>query len=179
MIVPLLFLALSPDPHSIELPFNCPDAAQEAAAYLLSHGIYISPDNSHLPNLTIAGDNAFVSGRRVKLRPWTDADGRKIDDDIVLRDFADKTSTKTRAGLWWLLRLAHYRPSGEMKFSPIGTGCAVEFQLLFGTDGAAVLGILPVSDEQWAYRSNGRLEREYLDAISAQLTKQDGHAPGN
>ena len=121
MIIPLLFLTLSPQSYSKELPFSCADIAREAAAYLSSHGTYIYSDNSHPPDLRIAGDNAVSSGRRVKLKPWTDANGRKIDDGSVLRNFADTTSTKTREGPWRLLRMAHYRPRGEMNFSEIGS----------------------------------------------------------
>ena len=144
-----------------------------------SHGTYAYTDDAHPPpNLMIAG-GAIESDHRAKLMPWTEASGRKIDDHRVLQTYADETSAKTRTGPAWLLRLAHYRPRGEMKFSPGGSGCMVEFQLYFETNGVAVLGILPVEDVQWAYRSNGRMEREYLDGISAELIKQKSHTPAD
>jgi hypothetical protein len=54
-------------------------------------------------------------------------------------------------------------------------GCKVDFHLYFEAFGANVIGIFPV-DSAWGYASNGRLEREYLDAISAEL---DQRTPGD
>jgi hypothetical protein len=95
----------------------------------------------------------------VKLKPWTDSNGRKIDDGRVLRGFGDTNSTKAREGPWRLLRMAHYRPRGEINFSEIGRACRVEFRLEFETSGAAALLIIPLMDGEWSYPSNGRMEK--------------------
>jgi len=58
-----------------------------------------------------------------------------------------------------------------MIFSVNEGGCNVGFALFFITDGVIVRGVLP-ADESWDYRSNGRLEREYLDGVTADLTQR-------
>jgi len=55
-------------------------------------------------------------------------------------------------------------------------GCAVDFHLVFGAWGANLPIILPM-DSQWGYASNGRLERGYLDGISAVLEQRKANPP--
>jgi hypothetical protein len=65
----------------------------------------------------------------------------------------------------------HYVPWGEIKLASSGGGCEVGVQLGFITSGANVIAILPV-DSSWQYQSNGRMERGYLDGISAALQQR-------
>jgi len=100
-----------------------------------------------------------------------DAHGDKVSDMRVYWNFSNKKSGEKLPLFVWRLRMNHYWPAGEMKLTPIGGRCNVELHLAFAAAGANVLGILPV-DSQWAIGSNGRMEREYLAGIVAELVRR-------
>jgi hypothetical protein len=104
-------------------------------------------------------------------RPWTDADGKLISDFQVYWSYAQRKGADRPPFGVWRLRLAHYRPDGKIESASEEGGCVVEFRLRFETSGANMVTILGV-DSIWGYASNGRLEREYLDGISAELSRR-------
>jgi len=111
-----------------------------------------------------------------KLKPWTDAQGNEITDFKVYWDYADRgTGEKLPLGIW-RLRLAHYQPGGEIKLASVAEGCKVDFRLAFSAWGVNVIAILPL-DSSWSYGSNGRLDREYLDGISAAQARRKPALP--
>lgn len=105
--------------------------------------------------------------------PWTDAHRREINDFKVYWNYSDRS---TGGGLpfgVWRLRLSHYVPWGEVKLAPSDEGCDATMQLYFQAWGANMVAILGV-DAEWSYKSNGRMEREYLDGISLALEQGKG-----
>jgi hypothetical protein len=153
--------------ESQHLAFECRDVAQAALGYLLTHGVMTFDE---VPFQVLS-----IIGRGGKLPPWADSHGNEMTDFRVYWQYADRgTGEKLPFGVW-RLRLSHYQPRGEMKLAPTEGGCDVNFRLAFRTDGANMITILGV-DSQWGYGSNGRMEREYLDGISAAL-RQGKSAP--
>lgn len=155
---------------------ECSDVAKKADLYFSEHGF-----NSYRQSqetLTLSRGSVMVSsidGNRQPI-PWTDAHGSAINDFRVYWNFADRrTGEKLPFGVWHL-RLSHYVPLGEMKLTPSSGGCDVSFLLRFRTDGANMFTILGV-DSMWSYESNGRLEREYMEAISATEQRKSASQP--
>ena len=160
LAVPVMIFAQKPEPvKPVPLPVDCRTVSTVASSYLERHGVR-AVGVSGVQGLTISGATG--------LKPWTDAAGNRVNDLKVYWTFSDKQSGDELPFLVWRMRLGHYWPEGEIKLSTIEGGCSVAFQLSFGASGANVLGILPV-DSQWSIGSNGRMEREYLDGISAEL----------
>jgi hypothetical protein len=157
--------------------FDCHEVAPVTSEYLSRHGIFVHGEGSH--DLRILGFDYEPLAPRKSVRDrkkWTDARGHEITDFKVYWTYADrKTGDKSVPGIW-RLRLAHYQPRGEIKLLSAGGRCSVEFDLFFETSGANVIGILPV-DSQWSYHSNGVMEREYLEGISAALTERKTGTP--
>jgi hypothetical protein len=148
-----------PEPRYFAI--ECGDFSEAASSYFRKHGI------AFLKSYSFEGFRVLTGGRE----PWTDAQGNRINDSTVYGTYADRESgEKLLAGMWHL-RLSHYTLQGELKPSPDERKCNVDFQLRFKTSGAQVIGILPV-DSSWSYASNGRLELEYLDGISAELNQR-------
>ena len=167
------FAQSSPHSESLHLAFACRDLAEIAEAYLSDHGI-LTDEKTSFQDISIVGRELkpvtagslreLTNGR--KLKQWTDAQGNEITDSKVSSTYADKgTGEKLPFGVR-RVRSAPYHPQGEIKLTSDDGGCKVDFRLAFSTWGANVIGILPV-DSSWAYDSNGRLEREYLDGIAA------------
>lgn len=159
------------------LEFDCREVAALTPEYLSRHGIFVHGEGSQ--DLRILGFDyePLAPGKSVRDRKkWTDAQGNEITDFKVYWTYADrKTGDKSVPGIW-RLRLAHYQPRGEIKLLSAGGSCSVEIDLFFETSGANVIGILPV-DSQWSYHSNGVMEREYLEGISAALTARKTGTP--
>ena len=104
-------------------------------------------------------------------RPWTDAQGNKINDFAVYWTYANRKDTQKIPFGVWHLRLGRYWLMGEMKLMPEAQdqgACNVDLKLNFEAGGANMVGFLGV-DPEWSYGSNGRMERQYLDGISAEL----------
>jgi hypothetical protein len=105
------------------------------------------------------------------MKTWTDIRGERITDSKVYWHYANRSDTeKTPFGVW-RLRLEHYRVRGEMKLMEREETCNLDFKLHFVAGGANMVGILGV-DSQWTYGSNGRMEQEYLQGISAELERR-------
>ena len=141
---------------------GCSELTERASAYLKEHGLMIFP--SPHPEEAMVG--------RYGTKPWTDAAGNTMSDFRVYWTYAQRKGADRPPFGVWRLRLAHYRPGGKMKTVSDEGGCAVEFQLNFETSGANMVAILGV-DSMWGYASNGRLEREYLDGISAEHSHRE------
>jgi hypothetical protein len=108
------------------------------------------------------------------LKPWTSAQGNKISDFAVYWTYANRKDTKKMPFGVWHLRLGRYWLMGELKLMPDDQdqgACNVDFKLNFEAGGANMVGFLGV-DSQWSYGSNGRMEREYLDGIAADLDRR-------
>lgn len=168
----LMMLSIPPAVSHAELPaktvhmaFTCREVSAIASAYLIQHGLYAVGKRE--------GNGLSIMGRASA--PWTDAQGRKINDFRIYWLFSDKKSDDKLPFPLWHVRLSHYRPAGEMKAVDGDSGCDVVFNLSFQTDGANVIGVLPV-DSRWDLGSNGRMEREYMGGITAELVRH-GSAP--
>jgi len=163
--------------------FECRDVAERAEAYLSEHGI-ATYEKTSFQNISIIGRESgpITAGsldRRGgrKLRPWTNVQGNDVTDSAVHWAYADReTGDKLPLGMW-RIRLAHYQPWGEIKLAPEEVGCKVDFKLSFESWSANVIAILPLDDISWAYASNGRMEREYPDGISAALEQRKAVPP--
>jgi hypothetical protein len=143
-------------------------------------GIFTEEKTGSQSIAVVGGESELIlgGGGRQKLRPWTDVKGSDITDFAVYSTYADREAgEKLPLGLW-RIRLAHYQPRGEIRLTFVEGGCDVDFLLSFETWGANVVAILP-ADSHWVYDSNGRMEREYLDGLSAALEqrKTAPHAP--
>jgi hypothetical protein len=151
--------------------FPCRLVADRAEAYLSDHGVFTFEKDNGFRNISIDGlASEHVSPGSRKLKLWTDGQASEITDFRVYWKFADRnTGDKLPFGIW-RLRLSHYRPGGEITLTPDRGACELNMAITFKTDGANMIAILPV-DSDWDYESNGRLEREYLDGISAALTE--------
>jgi hypothetical protein len=161
-------LCLSQDaPHSesVRLAFECGKVAETASAYLQRHGMANSV-NPRLPGLSIG------AGQK-----WTDARGNEISAFKVYWTYANRKDTEKQPVASWRLGLSRYTPRGAMKLVPDEGGCKVEFQLRFETSGADMVAILIPLDSSWSYGSNGRLEREYMGGIAAELGRPELAAP--
>jgi hypothetical protein len=167
----------SPRSEVQHVAFECRDVAETASGYLSTHGI-LTLEEDRFQVLSVIGrrgqplavGGSHELGAR-KLMPWTDIHGNEISDFKIYWHYADRgTAEKLPLGVW-RLRLSHYRPQGEMKLAPAKGECDVNFRLGFLTDGANMITILGV-DAQWGFDSNGRMEREYLDGISAALKQR-------
>ena len=163
----------SPHSESQHLAFSCRDVAEIAEAYLSQHGVStnettrsqdISIVGQELKPVTAGSIRKPANGR--KLKPWTDAQGNEITDYKVYWTYADRGTGERLPFGSWRARSAHYQPQGEITLTSDDGGCKIDFRLTFGTWGVNVIAILPV-DSSWVYGSNGRLERGYLDGISA------------
>lgn len=149
--------------NPIHFAIECDELAGIASTYLTKHGIFVFPKSDGL---------SIQASQGKRDTPWTDAQGKTVNDFKVYWDFSNKSSgEKEIFGLLWHLRLSHYWGSGLMKLDPDAGGCNVDFRLRFETSGADVVVILPL-DSSWVYESNGRMEREYLDGISAELDRR-------
>jgi hypothetical protein len=163
-VSPLALLILSASVGLSEtrhFAIGCGELNRPAATYLKQHGLMIFP-SSHAKEAMVGRDAA---------RPWTDADGKLISDFQVYWSYAQRKGADRPPFGVWRLRLAHYRPDGKIESASEEGGCVVEFRLRFETSGANMVTILGV-DSIWGYASNGRLEREYLDGISAELSRR-------
>ena len=166
--------------ESLHLAFECRAVAESAETYLSEHGVFTT-EKTRFQDISIVGREfepitAGSLAHRRKRKPWTDAHGSEVTDLKVYWTYANRaTGEKLPFGIW-RLRTAHCQPEGDIKLTSDGGGCKVDFQLTFDTWGANVIGILPL-DSQWSYYSNGRLEREYLDGISATLEQQKSAPP--
>jgi hypothetical protein len=166
--------------ESRHFSFECREAAERAEAYLSEHGIATS-EKTGSEDISITGRDlepitAGSLARGPKPKPWTDAQGNEINDFKVYWTYADRKTGKNLPFGIWRIRMEHYVPWGEIRLASEGEGCNVGIQLRFLTSGAKVIAILPV-DSAWDYQSNGRLERGYLDAISAALEKRTASLP--
>ena len=163
-VASIWFLSEAPHIESLHFPFSCPDVAGKAMSYLSEHGV-LTYETARFQTISVIGR----IGRKDK--PWTDAQGKEITDFKVYWTYADRsTGDKEIFGIW-RVRMAHYQPKGEIKLTPGDQGCNADFRLAFEAWGAMVIGILP-ADSQWEYSSTGRLEREYLEGISAALAQR-------
>jgi hypothetical protein len=169
-------LSQSPPPaESRKFAVGCREVADQSKRYLSEHGISTF-ESGGFDNIEIRGRESeeisagsLASGVR-KLKQWKDGRGKAITDFRVYWEFADrKTVTKAPAGIW-RLRLSQYVPGGKIELHPTEGGCELNMKLHFSTNGADMIAILGV-DATWAYSSNGRLEREYLDGISSLLVE--------
>jgi hypothetical protein len=104
---------------------------------------------------------------------WTDAQGHEINDLKVYWNYSDRSTGKQLPFGVWRLRLSHYAPWGEVRLTPADGSCDVTMQLRFEAWGANMVAFLGV-DSSWSYESNGRMEGEYLEAISAVLKQEGG-----
>jgi hypothetical protein len=138
--------------------------------YLSQHGVVASSSPDY--------EGYRIAGAHGTPRPWTDARGQKIGDLKVYWTYANRRDGEKGPFFVWNLRLSHYNPFGEMKFTGNQEkgGCDVTFRLYFGASGGDVIVIVPWGDTSMRYESNGRLEREYLDGIASELNRH-GSAP--
>jgi hypothetical protein len=151
--------------ESAHLAFDCHDVAEVAPAYLKQHGVLALPSWSF--------EGFLIRGAPP---PWTDAQGNQISDFKVYWTYSNRNDGEKLPFGIWHLRLQRYTPTGELRLSPDERGCTVDFRLEFFTAGANVIAILPV-DSTWSYGSNGRLEREYVDGISKELSRRKAEVP--
>ncbi len=158
----LLFLsAVSGQSETRQFSEVCPALAARVSAYLKEHGLWMGPP---------AGSGEIMVGRD-SAKPWTDAAGKPISDFRVYWTYAERKGASRPPLGAWRLRLSHYRPNGKLMLSSVDGQCRVEFQLRFDASGADVVIIAPF-DSVWDYTSNGRMEREYLDGIVADLSQR-------
>jgi hypothetical protein len=156
-------IGTSQDPQPSErrhFDVSCGDVAGTASTYFKKHGMFMyqAPGSRE----------AAVYGLG---KLWTDAADNHISDFEVYWTYSNcKDSEKVPFGVW-RMRLEHYAPRGEMKLIPDGSACSAEFHLSFQTSGANVIVIL-VLDSSWQFENNGRMERAYLDGISAELSRR-------
>jgi hypothetical protein len=181
MLTASALLAASAEPpepaQTHRFPFACEDVSRTAFLYFNSHGIFTRENRGMLT----AEGSPFASllvrtapTRSGDLKPWTDALGNKISDFAVYWIYANRKDTEKIPFGVWHLRLGRYWLMGEMKLMPEDHdqgACRVDFKLNFEAGGANMVGFLGV-DSQWSYGSNGRMEREYLDGISAELARR-------
>ncbi len=154
--------------------YSCRDTADTAKGYLAAHGL-LAVESGGFRVLSLVG--TLRKGHlRNNATPWTDADGREVNDRRVYWTYADRKTGERVLPPVWRLRLEHYEPTGEITLMADGGGCTLRFQIHFQAWGANVLLIMPV-DSMWQYGSNGRLERGYLDGI-LDLQRQ-GHSPSS
>jgi hypothetical protein len=165
----------APTPQHVTFPAECPAFAKVAVHYFDQHGIFARQNRGMATSDGVPFDDYSLFGGASHnfpgVKPWTNSRGDRIGDLQVYWHYANRSDTEKVPFGVWRLRLEHYRLRGEMKLFSNGNGCDVDLRVHFETGGGNVIGVLPV-DAQWDYGSNGRLEREYIDGISAELTRQ-------
>jgi hypothetical protein len=157
------------------LPAECSTVRRIAASYLDQHGVSATQQRGVATEDSIpyydyslfGGGMHNVSG----LKPWTDSRGERISDFRVYWHYANRSDTQKEPFGVWRLRLDRYRMRGEIRLFPKDNSCEVDLRVHFEAGGANMIGFLGV-DALWSYGSNGRLEQEYIDGISAELAQQ-------
>jgi hypothetical protein len=127
---------------------SCDQAEATARAYLKTRG-FTQPECA-----TCA--NSLKSTKQL-----LDAQGNTIGTMRIRRDLAG-----IKAPFWVWSSPLHARVFIGAK--PQGTGCRFGLTILFDSHHTMVVVIVPVG-ERLGLPSNGRLEREYLDAVEAQF----------
>lgn len=145
--------ALLPSLHAqprVERDFstNCMETEATARAYLHTRG-FTEPECANCPN-SLRSPNTLL-----------DAGGKSVGTQRIRRDLVS-----IKAPLWVWSSPLHARVFIWRK--PLESGCRLALWMDFYSVHTMVLVIIPVG-EPLGLPSNGRLERDYLDAIQAQL----------
>src|SRR5262249_14909004 len=135
--------------HYVERDFNanCPQAEDAARAYLRTRG-FTEPECANCPNSLKAPKTLL------------DAHGKSVGTQRMRRDLAG-----IKAPFWLWSSPLHARVFISTKSQE--SGCRLGLWMDFSSNHTMVLLIFPAG-ERLGLPSNGKLEREYLDAMQPQ-----------
>ena len=135
-------------------PVSCDVARPLIVNYLNEHGISVNGPN-------VGAQSANVN------RNILDSDGKQIDILRARREFAVR---RYRAD-WLTWSPGVLRSRGFLTLNPIMSGCAVDLKIGFGNSGTVTFIVIFPVDGSQVWQSNGRLEQDYLKAITAALPR--------